>query len=158
MIKEITAKYSTILELTFKSSIPDKTLFDYDEIISEDKKNYPTGKWFKYIWARYVEGKEWYEQAGEWVNDNGTSVSITEVYFNGDEYEDPEWNEDYTACTAANEDTEDEVQFTINDVNPETMTLTLTRSVEGVTGGNEFEVIHFQPMVNFNRLRSSDKC
>lgn len=110
-------------EALFKCSIPDGNVFDYSILTSSDKTQYPDGKWFNYIRARFDSTKEWHDQKGRWVN-GSNYLSLDEIHLGTVESDDISWNNDYSGGIYIDDD-DNEYQFTVTDNQNQTITVTV---------------------------------
>ncbi len=120
------------IELSILPSIPENTVFEYEEITNEDTAKYPTGKWFNYIRAKYDSEKPWYKQIGEWKRADSDELSLTDITIADEELDDIEWNNDFTAFTAK-DDNDTPYDFTVTDNKDGTVTLSDNSSSNTIT-------------------------
>ena len=127
-LEAVEADIEKKIEIFFKTSVPDGNVFDYSILTSSDKSQYPDGKWFNYIRARFDSTKAWHDQKGRWVK-GSDYLAHDELHFGNVESYDIRWNNDYSGGSYISDDDDTEYQFTVTDNQDRTITVT----VNGVT-------------------------
>ncbi len=122
-LEDFEADMDKKVEALFKCSVPDGNVFDYSILTSNDKTQYPDGKWFNYIRARFDSTKEWHDQKGRWVN-GSNYLALDEIYLGNVESDDISWNNDYSGGSYIDDD-DTEYQFTVTDNQNQTITVTV---------------------------------
>ncbi len=120
------------IELSILPSIPENSVFEYEELTSEDTAKYPTGKWFNYIRAKYDSEKPWYKQIGDWKSADSDELSLTDITIADEELDDIEWKDNFTTFTAK-DDHNTPYDFTVTDNKDGTVTLSDNSSSNTIT-------------------------